>query len=670
MKVTKCLGTAGLMFILAMGSWAQGLQVTIEDVNINDELKPEVTFTLKNDAGDPLTLEDVSIRGFMIAKLDVLDADKGSMVYHSYTTSVQTVPEGEENAGASAEQATYDSGGEYTEVETGKYFYTFDTALPNDYDATATHTVGGQLELVVEDEDDAPLYAANPLYHFVPDGNEVEFLRKVVTTEGCNKCHTGMGIHGGARRAVGLCILCHSPQTTDPDTGNSVDMTEMTHKIHMGANLPSVQEGGEYKIIGYRQSEHDYSHVEFPTDNRNCTICHDGVQADVYKTAPSRRACGSCHDNIDFEEGIGHIAQADDNSCAQCHPPEEGGVIAVEAAHTIPTQSEEMPGLEAEILEISNMEAGVPPVVRFYVANGDGSEVDFSGLRTLRITYAGTTDDYTHYLSEDATGAEPQGDNEYIYTFEEPLPVDAGGTYGFSMEVRRNVTLDDTEVTEAARNPVEIAAVGESELMPRREIVDEAKCNACHGELSFHGSLRNNVDYCVMCHNPKMSDIGRRPEEVMGGESVSMGYMIHKIHRGHDLNQDYTVYGYGERAHNYNDVLFPGKNQECSICHVEDVPSLPLAETVEPIEFENKEGEIVFMGATMAACTSCHDSQDAIDHANNFVSDDGSEICAQCHAAGTSSDITQIHQDQEFLNSEEVIAPPSTWVRTWLEHNN
>ena len=60
------------------------------------------------------------------------------------------------------------------------------------------------------------------------------------------------------------------PQTIDPDTGNTVDMPVMVHKIHMGEDLPSVKAGKPYQIIGNRQSVNDYSTVTFPIINRTC----------------------------------------------------------------------------------------------------------------------------------------------------------------------------------------------------------------------------------------------------------------------------------------------------------------------------------------------------------------------------------------------------------------
>ena len=49
----------------------------------------------------------------------------------------------------------------------------------------------------------------------------------------------------------------------------------MVHKIHYGEDLPSVQAGGKYQIIGFGQSVNDFSTVVFPADVRNCQVCHD-----------------------------------------------------------------------------------------------------------------------------------------------------------------------------------------------------------------------------------------------------------------------------------------------------------------------------------------------------------------------------------------------------------
>ncbi|MBZ0257774.1 hypothetical protein K8I31_17050, partial [bacterium] len=85
--------------MLAMG--AGGLNVTIDNVTINDAMQPVVSFEMLDDEGNPIGIDEVSVR-FAFAHLEVIDAAKGRTQYVNYITTTQTVPEGYENAGASA----------------------------------------------------------------------------------------------------------------------------------------------------------------------------------------------------------------------------------------------------------------------------------------------------------------------------------------------------------------------------------------------------------------------------------------------------------------------------------------------------------------------------------------------------------------------------------------
>ncbi len=245
-----------------------GLVLAIVDVVIPNDRQPEVTFTLTDPAGLPLDRTGIFTPGPVSTSFVLSYIPAFEEAYVAYTTRVQTSP----ITGDSAEQASSDSGGSYTELSIGTYMYKFGTIIPVSYDKDATTTLG---VYAVRDlaEFELGTYVANELDHFVPSGLSEPLPRDIVTTETCNgRCHDPLAIHGGSRREVGLCVLCHNPsQGIDPDTGNSVDMPLMIHKIHMGENLSE-----DYTIIGYRQSVHNYNDVVYPAPINECTDCHTG----------------------------------------------------------------------------------------------------------------------------------------------------------------------------------------------------------------------------------------------------------------------------------------------------------------------------------------------------------------------------------------------------------
>jgi aconitase A len=65
----------------------------------------------------------------------------------------------------------------------------------------------------------------------------------------------------GARVEVPYCVLCHNAKTIDPASGLNVDMVVMTHKIHMGARLPSVIAGSGVGVFA----------VKSPVEDAYCT---------------------------------------------------------------------------------------------------------------------------------------------------------------------------------------------------------------------------------------------------------------------------------------------------------------------------------------------------------------------------------------------------------------
>ena len=534
-------------------------------------------------------------------------------------------------------------------IDEGTYRHTFSITLPEDVDPEATHTVGMYLRRDLSEFDlDRPV--ANEVAHFLPSGGEVLNVRDMSRTATCNNCHDPLAIHGGQRQKVDLCVMCHTSNVIDPDTGNSVDMDVMIHKIHMGRELPSVQAGTPYQIIGFRQSVHDYSNVAFPRDIRDCKACHteNTAQADAWFTNPNRESCGSCHDDVNFMTGEHHVdlAQTSDNQCASCHFPV--GELEFDASiiggHTIPSQSTQLEGIHIEILSVTDSAPGSSPTVHFNIANNDGEPIDPSTL-TFRMILAGPNTDFTFFVRESAAEASvPHADGGYTYTFAETLPEDATGSFTLGAEAYRNVLLNEgtaKEFThrETSENPVFAFAVTDLEPVPRRMLVSDAKCESCHGNLNFHGTIRHDPQYCVTCHQPGADDSPVRPEEALPARTIDFKFMIHRIHMGEELSNDYTLYGFRSSEHNYNEVLYPGDMRNCAACHEDgawEVPVDGIADTIAASEFYSP------IPPNSASCLGCHDTVYAAAHTYLNTAPFG-ESCAVCHGEGAEFSVSKVH---------------------------
>jgi len=606
-----------------------GLNVEVIDHAIAADGTVTVDFTVADDGGLPLDINGVETPGAIRLSFIIGRIPQGSSTYVAYATRTT----------GGAVQPTADSGGTFTLLAPGAYRYTFGKKLPDGYDQTVTHTIGYYGDRTLTEWGlGAPM--ADGTFNFVPAGGDVVDVRQLATNEACAQCHDNLIAHG-RRHSLELCIMCHYPGVTDPDSGNSVDMPVMAHKIHMGNKLTNG-----YTIVGYGGTAYDFSEVTYPQDQRYCDTCHvaGAAQAEKAFTNPTRAACGACHDTVDFATGVNHPV-ATDEQCAFCHLP-EGELefdASVKGAHTIPSESRQLAGVNVDILDVQCEGPGTAPVVLFTVTNDAGEDILPANMDRLRFQIAGPTTDYSIQTTVDAKAtATPVGvvptvygtqATTYTYTSSYVIPEDATGTFAIAPEARTVVALDPapegvTTQRDPSENPVTYFAVTDEEAVPRRAVVDDAKCESCHRNLALHGENRHGGgDLCQFCHNPLAGDEEDPPQ------TISFQVMVHKIHMGDELTRDYTI----GRA-NYNEVTYPSARTNCMKCHVDDswAKGKGALSTVTEKDFFSPQPP------TTAACLACHDGVGAASHAYKAIAPFG-EACMACHGTGKEYAVAKEH---------------------------
>ena len=484
-----------------LGYIRPGFHMTVNSITIPADRRPVVDFSFTDDFDQPLDRNGKVTPGTLSISQVLAWWDPVARHYTSYTTRVQTSPitnvSATQAAADAAKSSSNPNGGVWTDYEVGHSSYKFGTVLPEGFDVTKTTTLAVYATRNLTDIIGKNYYD-NVEHDFRPDGQAVTDTWDKTTNAACNRCHNTLSAHGGSRQDIKLCVTCHQPQTIDPDTGNTVDFKVMVHKIHRGEFLPSVEAGTPYVIIGNSQSVHDFSNVVFPQDIRNCVRCHtpEATQSNVWYTYPAIAPCQSCHDDVNFGTGENHAAGPQpDGSCASCHHPmgEREYDASIMGAHTVPYKSTQLKGLNSEIVSVANAAPGQMATVVFKITEGDGTPVPpasfttESGSSNLNMLMGGPTTDYAiNPVRERADDASFDG-TMATFTFTNPIPADATGTWAFSIEARRDVNFtypppEGNPVREGALNAVHYENLSGGMPEPRRAVVDLAKCNTCHDQ--------------------------------------------------------------------------------------------------------------------------------------------------------------------------------------------
>lgn len=657
-----------------------GFTIKIQSASIANDGTITAQVSITDPANQPLDMAGIQSAGTVSMSFVAATIPAGKTQYTSYTSRVSNSIDGTK----SAVQAGADSGGTYANPSPGVYTYTFKTKAPTNFDTTATHTIGVYGSRNLTTFSLGTQYASDVLT-FVPNGSPVTVTRDVIRTQSCDKCHDQLSFHGGSRRGMQLCILCHTPQTSDPNTGNTVDLPVMIHKIHMGKGLTKP-----YTIVGFGNAVSDWSGVTFPAnpgDPRQCQVCHEqttgAAQAKAFLN-PSTVACGACHDNVNLASGLNHAGgpQPDDKLCSNCHIPQ--GELEFDAsilgAHANPTQSSTLPGIVMHVVKVDNYGPGQKPIVTFTVKDKAGNVIPLNTLtaspNSASLIMAGPTTDYGYtsfgsdlatpgYVSESVVTAAKCGtDGTCTYQFTHAIPANAKGSYAIATQARRGATLLPGTVKQmsteyGAKNEVTYFSVDGTKTMQRRTVVDVNKCNQCHQYLSLHGENRNQIEFCVMCHNPSENDASTRPsattaaDKALPPQSVDFALMIHRIHTGVNMQADgrtYVIVGFGGSHNDFTDVRYPAMGptgnvhdtRNCQMCHVNGSESLPLQPGPQN-QVKDPQGLINPAGYTTAACTGCHTSVAAASHALTNTSSQLGEACIVCHDTTAQFSVDQVH---------------------------
>ncbi len=336
--------------------------------------------------------------------------------------------------------------------------------------------------------------------------------------------------------------------------------------------------------------------------------------------------------------------------------------------------------------------------------------------RANQINVYGTTSSSSNYGNASIAAYAPavsNGDGTYTVTALGPIPdgtvwpnVAASGSGVVAIEGRAYNPITDTGLTGSAANRTPIKGevayfrITDASPVARRVATDaQLKCDNCHDQLSLHGGNRNdNVQLCVICHNPNNTDAqasfrtkypnGLTQVNALDGkkeEAIDIKRMIHGIHAGAQKSLDGTKTLSGFRTKglvvsgtDFSDVRFPGILNDCTTCHtgttyqltgiwdsptqngilgstIDSTPGLTSANTSTEVNNSLQDpADDLNISPTAAVCSSCHDDTNAQNHmissglaqfsaTQTNIINGNAELCSICHGPGSTADVKVVH---------------------------
>lgn len=488
-----------------------------------------------------------------------------------------------------------------------------------------------------------------------------------IDTQYCVMCHNSGTTDPKTGNVVTLSTMVHKihagrllASVGNPYKVASADYSEVgfpqdlrnCSKCHSASN-PATPQGDNWKTVVTREA---------------CLTCHVPGDAGVPTSWTAK------HNNLPVGANSAPVAVADltNKQCADCHV----GPIASETVHW--NQNEEnaakykMNITSVTVKSLPTSPVGATPgvagavTVNYYLSdptNGDsaynlvtsdcasttvptcGSGTKFGNLR-FYLAYQNMVGQSTATTEFSAYSNGGNAANVYAYKgvndgtnhYSVDIPIPANTATAVASGTARVVTIGQVKELLAKVKDVDHAPVDSSTTTsvlvqntykdvvlsgassPRRAVVSNDKCNACHGALgatsgsntlatAFHGGARNTVESCVVCHDANKVSSTVMTNGFVFNESYQFKRMIHGIHgnskRLYPFTHGNTVVGNFcnpanplsktpacdpnlvlgvSGVENYGaEVAYPGVGLNCNACHVNNSYKQDLGTLGSPI---------------------------------------------------------------------------------------
>jgi hypothetical protein len=573
------------------------------------------------------------------------------------------------------------------DAATGEYNYVCATPMAA---STNVNRVTVRARFRFRDNNNQYIVVANPVnasYDFLqanPGAALASSGADMVTTAACESCHgarIGNVGHGGGYTQVKTCNHCHNVNyLAARGEPLEADFAFLIHRIHDAGVFPELGE--------------DFSEVTYPQHIYNCAKCHNGPEAGLAFSNPTRSNCGSCHDDVDFATGAGHAAgaQANDASCAFCHPaasiqgvyhnpaPDPVNVPEFDVTMNItpPANGQFYQEGEAPLVTVTLADhaTGAPVDPAVYTTPMDAAGVVGGGLRVASLYVYGPRAEArpvltTAAVTPNADGLYGQSNNLFVGTQLEVIG-DGVGDDDRNCEAGETCIVDPLIETDATGFKYRLMAVPAGmtpgTYMVRVRIGDYGRvgtgnyhieslaftniqigtatvepklsgdaCMDCHGTgtAEFHDERHAVVfdtDECLSCH------------DYSGNHADPLSNRIHAVHAatatGDLLNRDWT------------EVTYPRPANNCITCHTNTSVDTPVWRSPDAV-----------------ACAGCHGSDPtATDHpeeaaaALHMLQNGGDfdpltpafpNTCLVCHGEGRVADLFETHELIRFRELPE-----------------